>query len=198
MTPAPSHTSAYLWPSVGRFVSERDAGRVFEIGCGNGATAAFLAEMGCAVVGIDIDPDAVVAAESRGLTGAQFMQRSIYDDGMRHFYAGAFGAIVALEVIEHCPDSWGFMAAVRDLLDGDGRALISTPYHGWLKNVCIAASGRHDRHFDPLWRGGHLKFFSVATMTRLCEESGLRVVRVERVGRIAPLAKSMIFTLAKR
>lgn len=70
--------------------------------------------------------------------------------------------------------------------------MISTPYHGYLKNVLIALTGRFDRHHDPLWEGGHLKFFSPRTLRRLVERDGFRMVEIHRVGRIPALAKSMV------
>lgn len=70
--------------------------------------------------------------------------------------------------------------------------ILSTPYHGWLKNVAIAATGAWDKHHNPLWDHGHIKFWSRKTLRKLLEESGFTDVRFERVGRIPSLAKCMI------
>jgi len=51
-----------------------------------------------------------------------------------------------------------------------------------------------DSHFGALWEGGHIKFFSLKTMRELLETAGLEVLRIDRVGRIGPLAKSMVVT----
>lgn len=79
-----------------------------------------------------------------------------------------------------------------DLTAPGGRAIVSTPYHGYLKNLAIALSGKFDRHFTALWDHGHIKFWSRHTLTMLLAEAGFNVVDFDRVGRIPALAKSMI------
>jgi 2-polyprenyl-6-hydroxyphenyl methylase/3-demethylubiquinone-9 3-methyltransferase len=38
-------------------------------------------------------------------------------------------------------------------------SVISTPFHGYWKNIALAVSGKFDDHFTALWNGGHIKFF---------------------------------------
>jgi 2-polyprenyl-6-hydroxyphenyl methylase/3-demethylubiquinone-9 3-methyltransferase len=78
------------------------------------------------------------------------------------------------------------------LLESDGTAIVSTPYHGYLKNVALAVSGKMDRHFIALWDHGHIKLWSRETLTTLLQEVGFEQPRFLRVGRLPPLAKSMI------
>ena len=59
---------------------------------------------------------------------------------------------------------------------GGGEMIISTPYHGYLKNLALAITGKFDRHFTVLWDGGHIKFWSVKTLTKLLNEFGFEVV----------------------
>ena len=73
-----------------------------------------------------------------------------------------------------------------------GTAILSTPYHGYWKNLALALSGQMDRHFTALWDHGHIKFWSMRTLTILLEAAGFHDIRFERVGRIPPLAKAMI------
>jgi len=56
----------------------------------------------------------------------------------------------------------------------------------------MALSGKMDAHFTALWDHGHIKFWSIRTLSILLEEVGFRDLQFERVGRIPPLAKSMI------
>jgi 2-polyprenyl-6-hydroxyphenyl methylase/3-demethylubiquinone-9 3-methyltransferase len=56
----------------------------------------------------------------------------------------------------------------------------------------MAVSGRMDKHFTALWDNGHIKFWSIATLSELLREAGFVDIRFERVGRIPALAKSMI------
>lgn len=56
----------------------------------------------------------------------------------------------------------------------------------------MAFTGKLDNHFTALWDHGHIKFWSVRTLSILLEEAGFRDIRFERVGRIPALAMSMI------
>jgi hypothetical protein len=58
--------------------------------------------------------------------------------------------------------------------------------------LALALAGRWDDHLSALWDGGHVKFFSIETLRNLMMEIGFKRVRFVRIGRIAPLAKSMI------
>jgi len=61
-----------------------------------------------------------------------------------------------------------------------------------LKNLALALTGKMDSHFTATWDGGHIKFFSIQTLGELIEERGFTELRFHRVGRLAPLAKSMV------
>lgn len=104
--------------------------------------------------------------------------------------------VLALDVIEHLY----FPRKLVDLafrLLSDDVFLCSTPYHGYLKNLAIALSGKFDRHVDVLWDHGHIKFFSEATLRHILLERGFQVERIHRIGRIRPLAKNMIAVARK-
>jgi 2-polyprenyl-6-hydroxyphenyl methylase/3-demethylubiquinone-9 3-methyltransferase len=54
-----------------------------------------------------------------------------------------------------------------------------------------------DRHYTALWDHGHIKFWSIPTLTTLLTEAGFQTIRFHRVGRIPALAKSMIAVAEK-
>ncbi|QXP88105.1 methyltransferase [Methylococcus capsulatus] len=58
-------------------------------------------------------------------------------------------------------------------------------------------SGKMDAHFTALWDHGHIKFWSMKTLSLLLEEAGFRDIRFERVGRLPALAKAMIAVASK-
>ncbi len=102
-----------------------------------------------------------------------------------------------MEVVEHVYDPKAFAAGIVKLLKPGGRLLLTTPYHGYLKNLAIALAGRFDRHVAPLWNGGHIKFWSRTTLSQLLMDSGLIDVRFEGVGRVPYFWKSMVLTARK-
>ena len=100
--------------------------------------------------------------------------------------------MLSLEVVEHVHAPRQFARRIHDLLEPGGLAIISTPYHGYLKNVALAITGRMDAHFTALWDHGHVKFWSVKTFSQLLAEAGFKDITFRRLGRLPPFAKSMI------
>jgi len=188
---------AYLWPSVERValgVKAAGGARAFDLGCGNGSISAKLAGIGLETVGIDASESGIAIAR-QAFPQCSFAIGSAYDDLAVRF--GTFPLVVSLEVVEHVYDPRAFARTAMGLLEPGGIVMISTPYHGYVKNCALALSGRLDQHFTVLWDGGHIKFWSIKTLTTLLEEAGFRDIRFERVGRIPVLAKSMI-AIARR
>ena len=194
-THAGSH--GYLWPSVKRIslgIQAAGGSRAFDLGCGNGSITSRLAALGFEATGIDASESGVAVAKN-AFPHCRFELASAYDDLASRF--GIFPLVVSLEVVEHVFDPRAYARTVRALLQPGGTAVISTPYHGYLKNCALALSGKLDQHFTALWDGGHIKFWSIKTLGTLLEEAGLTDIRFERVGRFPALAKSMI-AIARR
>jgi 2-polyprenyl-6-hydroxyphenyl methylase/3-demethylubiquinone-9 3-methyltransferase len=105
---------------------------------------------------------------------------------------GTFPAVISLEVVEHVYAPRDYARQLFELVQPGGLAVISTPYHGYIKNVALAVSGKLDNHFTALWDHGHIKFWSMRTLGQLLVEAGFTRTKFFRVGRFAPLAKSMI------
>jgi 2-polyprenyl-3-methyl-5-hydroxy-6-metoxy-1,4-benzoquinol methylase len=188
--------SDYLWPAVKDAIEkhtfkERTA---IDLGCGNGSISNLLSCLGFRVIGIDPSESGISVATAK-FPHLKFYAGSAYDDLVaRH---GRFSLVVSLEVLEHCYEPRKFARTLYDLVAEDGLAIISTPYHGYVKNLALALAGKWDQHLGPLWDGGHIKFFSIATLQTLLSEIGFKEIRVIRVGRIPPLAKSMIAVARK-
>ena len=74
-----------------------------------------------------------------------------------------------MEVIEHLYQPRAFVLFIRSILEasGGGQFIVTTPYHGYLKNLTIAAANKMDHHLSALWEGGHIKFWSRRTLAIL-------------------------------
>ncbi len=188
-TACPPHTSKYLYEPVFNEIRSRRIQRAFELGCGNGAFARWLAEKGVDIVGVDPSHEGIAIAKEAGPSMTMDVG-SAYEDLRARF--GQFPAVISLEVIEHVFYPRRFAKCVAELLEPGGVALLTTPFHGYWKNLAMAVCGRLDSHFTALWDGGHIKFWSRKTLTVLLEEQGLRVKQIIGLGRIPPLAKSML------
>lgn len=164
-------------------------GDVFDLGCGNGAGAARLAALGYKIVGVDPSQEGIEICR-RSHPELELHVGSAYDDLPAQY--GTFDAVVSLEVVEHVYAPRDYARTVFSLLRPGGAAIVSTPYHGYVKNIALAVSGRFDAHFSPLWDDGHIKFWSVRTLGRLLEEAGFVDVEFFFAGRVRLLAKSML------
>lgn len=193
---SPTWANAYLWPIIKEILAN-DSGpdrRAFDLGCGNGATANMLFGLGYRVTGIDISESGISVGTSR-FPHLKLHIGSVYDD-LASIY-GQFPLVVSLEVIEHCFDPMAFAKTFYNLMAPGAIGILSTPYHGYWKNLALAITGKWDKHLTALWSGGHVKFFSIATLRILLTDIGFKDVRFIRVGRIPPLAKSMIAIVRK-
>jgi len=186
-----NESHGYLVPAVLQTLKEQCKANacVFDLGCGNGSVSEIMHRAGYDVTGVDPSEEGIMQAHA-AYPHLNLSLGSAYEDlAAKH---GTFDAVVSLEVVEHVYAPRKYAATVRSLLNPGGIAIISTPYHSYLKNLTIAAAGKMDRHFTALWDHGHIKFWSVRTLTTLLNEVGLTDVHFLRVGRIPVLAKSMI------
>jgi 2-polyprenyl-3-methyl-5-hydroxy-6-metoxy-1,4-benzoquinol methylase len=162
-----------------------------DIGCGNGCLAVELAKRGHSVVGIDLAEPGILIARESCPTG-RFEVLAADKDLLEELGEEPFDLVYSFEVIEHLYDPRAFMnfcyAATKPL----GRFLCSTPYHGYLKNVAIAVSGKWENHHNPHCDGGHIQFFSRRSLSSLMTETGFSDLHFEGAGRLPYLWKSMI------
>jgi 2-polyprenyl-3-methyl-5-hydroxy-6-metoxy-1,4-benzoquinol methylase len=171
------------------------SGRVCDLGCGNGYFAHELGQRGYSVVGID--------GSSRKLEIA----RRYHQGANVEFQHGVFGetapgsatfdAAVSVDVIEHLYRPTSLIETADALLKPHGWLVICTPYHGYLKNVAISVLNRWDSHHHVHFDGGHIKFFSVSTLTKMLSPR-FEVVDCEYFGRFPGLWKNMIIVARKR
>ncbi|MBD2193887.1 methyltransferase domain-containing protein [Calothrix anomala FACHB-343] len=164
--------------------------RILDIGCGNGSLSNFIANNGYEVVGIE-ESESGVKFASLAFPNCRFIQGSIYNLPYQELEE-KFDIVIASEVIEHLFYPKELVRNVKKCLKANGRLIITTPYHGYLKNIMLAVSGKMDKHFTTLWDGGHIKFFSVATMNELLQSENYTDIKFKFAGRFPYLWKSML------
>lgn len=187
----PTCSTPYLLPVVLSLISGYD--RVLDVGCGNGSFTAQLAEHGHDVVGVDPSPDGIRIAQAAyphlrfEILEARGKMLAVLDQE-------PFDAVVSLEVVEHVYDPLAWAISCRAALRDGGLLVCSTPYHGYMKNLAIALIGGFDKHWDPLFAGGHIKFWSRRTLLNLLERADLVPEKFVGAGRLPYLWKSMVVT----
>lgn len=183
----------YLVAPVLRALLSAPGGRpdsVFDCGCGNGSWAKLLDDEGFRVVGVDPSEEGIAIAKEK-YPHLMLYQGSAYDDLQARY--GQFPAVISIEVVEHLYDPRKWASSLYNLVAPGGIAIVTTPYHGYWKNLVVGVLGRWDSHFSPLWDHGHIKFWSMKTLGILLSEAGFKGVRYERPGRLLPcFARSML------
>jgi SAM-dependent methyltransferase len=144
--------------------------RVLEVGCGLGDLLLDLQNKGFAGEGVEISPIAASEARKRGLTVHQGAFETLAESSLRHT---RFDAVLFVNVLEQMHDAPAVLARAASLLAPGG--------------IVIVRSGND---FNPLQRAlsdrlgkpafwvveDHLYYFDYASLGRVLEASGLRVI----------------------
>ncbi len=192
-TPHGPESCGYITPEVLALLKGLRVRRVLDLGAGNGA----LSSAGYEVAGVEYDQKGVEVAR-KSHPGIPFYNYGVQEDPSSLLaQEKRFDAVVSTEVIEHLFSPHMLPIFAHGCLNDGGHLVISTPYHGYLKNLALSIFGKWDTHHTPLWHGGHIKFWSRATLSHLLAENGFRVVGFSGVGRVPYLWKSMIVVAEK-
>lgn len=151
--------------------------------------AAELAKLGHEVTGIDIAEDGIAIAQSY-YPDVQFYVHSIYDDCKD--IATDVDVVVSTEVVEHLYSPQQFLTTAFEVIQPGGWIILTTPYHGYLKNLALSLFNGWDKHHTVNWEGGHIKFFSEKTLSKMLQDAGFSEITFNNAGRIKWLWKSMV------
>jgi 2-polyprenyl-3-methyl-5-hydroxy-6-metoxy-1,4-benzoquinol methylase len=139
----------YLEPHVFALAEPIISGaRVLDVGCGNGWLASRFQERGCQVVGIDLSQYGIRIARE-AFPDIRFEVLEANDRILAALGEQPFDLVVSTEVIEHLYDPRSFARGCFQAVRPGGRIVISTPYHGFLKNLSISLAGKWDSHANP-------------------------------------------------
>jgi len=157
--------------------SQMGAGRLLDVGCGDGQALAILRDLGWTVTGLDTDERAIASAVARGL---DVIQGTLIES---RFPDQTFDAVVSSHVIEHVHDPRAFLAESRRILREGGRLVAVTP------NVRAYSHARHGRYWRGLEPPRHLTLFSQSGLKRLATAAGLLDVAVTPTARAVALTE---------
>jgi SAM-dependent methyltransferase len=167
-------------------------GTLLDVGCGPGWALETFREAGYAATGIDVSSGAVDEAREKGLDArvvdveqesiGRVLGKGAQGEGAR------FGAVVALEVLEHLSDPLGVLRSLLGLLEPEGRLVVSLPNEISLAVRLQVLAGRlpFGGHDDP-----HLRHFDRGHARRLFEAANCRVVREQTTSVLPPSAKGL-------
>lgn len=183
---------AVLRPSVDRFLEGTPkAAKVLDMGCGNGSFIAGYRDRGWNLAAVDGSESGIeIARES--FKPIEFILGDVTGE-LTELPDASFDVVICLEVVEHVYHPRGLARNCFRVLKPGGHLILSTPYHGFLKNLAIAVTNSGDNHYDPLKDHGHIKFWSRETLPLLLEEQGFENLDFLGAGRLPFLWRSMVY-----
>ncbi|WP_428328401.1 class I SAM-dependent methyltransferase [Mucilaginibacter sp.] len=188
-TDSPAHTFDYLQAPILSLLNKEMC--ILDLGCGNGYLVNYLLSQGYNAYGTDASEKGIEIAR-RANPDRFFLQDLSTGKLPDELQAIKFNTIISTEVIEHLYDPEGFIEFCKTALNSKGEIIISTPYHGYLKNLSLSILNKWDAHLGPIWHGGHIKFWSKATLSTLLTNAGFTVTDFIGCGRVPYFWKSMV------
>jgi 2-polyprenyl-6-hydroxyphenyl methylase/3-demethylubiquinone-9 3-methyltransferase len=189
----------YLYGPVSKLLADFPAGSlVVDVGCGNGSFLSLFQDRGWDLYGSDFSASGIEIAR-RNYPKINFFlgnAESLPEDLASR--AGQFDVVLSTEVIEHVYNPRGLLKTCNSLLRPGGRLVLTTPYHGYLKNLMLAITGKMDGHFTVLWDHGHIKFWSHKTIRQALTEACFTNIAITGAGRLPWFWKSMVVRAEKK
>ena len=144
--------------------------RLIDIGCSRGQFVQAASDMGFQAEGVEPAPNIAATARAAGLKVHQGLLEEL------HFPAGSFDAAALFEVMEHLREPRTLLRECHRILKPGGVLVIST---GNAASWTAAVMGSRWDYFDMAKDGGHISFFSPASVRRLAASCGYAVARIE-------------------
>lgn len=188
----------YLLPDICKVVKDlniKKQVKILDAGCGGGYVLHELYTLGFENVwGFDASETGVTLAKTNySILKNKITVHDAYDSKLPDIFpVNTFDIILSVEVIEHMYSPRDYLKNIRYWLNDGGFFIITTPYNGYMKNLAISFLNKYDQHHNPLWDGGHIKYFSKNTLYQMLKEAGLNIIRFYGSGRLPFLWKSMI------
>jgi 2-polyprenyl-3-methyl-5-hydroxy-6-metoxy-1,4-benzoquinol methylase len=155
------------------------AGRVLEVGCGEGGFGSRLKELrGCEVWGVEVDAAAAARASLR-------LDRVICGDVgqlMSKVPEHHFDAIVFNDVLEHLVDPWAVVRVARSRLDDGGVVVSSIPnirHYPTMARLLLRKAWEYED--SGILDRTHLRFFTEKSVRLMYERLGYDILRHEGV-----------------
>jgi len=186
---APGHHS-YNLPKIKSLIPE-GSHRIMDAGCGCGQVTSWLAAQGHEAWGCDPSQSGIELAQ-KSYPNANFFVADLMEGSPLKEDEEAFDGIVSVEVMEHLYDPERVLKNLHAAIKPSGWIILTTPYHGYLKNLSLSLVGGWDEHFMVNSPGGHIKFFSNRTMKNMLTDVGFTDITIKGAGRLPLLQCSMV------
>jgi 2-polyprenyl-3-methyl-5-hydroxy-6-metoxy-1,4-benzoquinol methylase len=187
----PTHNFSYQLNDLLKLIDKTKNKTILDLGCGNGYLVNYLIERGYNAYGTDASEKGIIIAKKTNAD--RFFEQDLSMDTLPvQLQNIPFDTIISTEVIEHLYNPEAFIDFCKQHLVQGGEIIISTPYHGYLKNLMLSIFNKWDSHMNPLWLGGHIKLWSKRTLSKALTNAGFTIIAFRGCGRAPYFWKSMI------
>jgi 2-polyprenyl-3-methyl-5-hydroxy-6-metoxy-1,4-benzoquinol methylase len=164
------------------------ARRVLDVGCSTGYLGRVLAERGCVVDGVEIDPEAAQLAREHLHAVIEIDLDN--EDLAQSFPGSQYDCIVMADVLEHLANPAAVLESAISLLAPQGEVVISVPNvaHGSVRLALL--QGRWDYRDTGLLDRTHRRFFTRESILDLVREAGLAVAELRSTA-VDPLSSEV-------
>lgn len=154
--------------------------RVLDIGCSIGALGAYLTRArSCEVDGLDSVAEALEMARPN-YTSVKLAD--LEKESLTELYqATSYDYIIFADVLEHLRQPFSTLAQARNLLNPDGKIIISVPNVTYVGVILEMTAGNFDYRDQGLLDRTHIRFFTERSMKQQVKELGMECALVDLV-----------------
>lgn len=171
-----AHYLDYVNPNLLELIDHAPR-RVLELGCAGGGFGAALKQRypQAAVIGVEAGRAAAAKAATR-LDRVIHARLEEVDFAAEGIGAGEIDTVIAADVLEHLVNPWDLLVRLKGRLAEDAQVIASIPNvrNMWLVSRLLLG-GRWEYEERGLLDITHLRFFTLAEMHRMFEQTGYRV-----------------------
>jgi 2-polyprenyl-3-methyl-5-hydroxy-6-metoxy-1,4-benzoquinol methylase len=151
---------------------------LLDVGCGTGAFTMGAARRGYRALGLSWDTRNQIVAQERAkickADTARFQVQDVRRLDERPDLAEQFDVAICCECIEHIVDDVKLMKDIARCMKPQGILLLTTP------NLAFKPMAYDSENLSAVEDGGHVRRgYSQDDLTRLCQQSGLDVMKIE-------------------
>ena len=157
---------------------------ILDLGCGDGQLTLRLASTGACVVGVDVSPEMVAAARSRGIDAHEGSAESL------PFANQSFDAVFSNAALHWVRDQDAMMAEVRRVLRPGGRFVAEMGGHGNVAAIRVAFMTVLARHGHCDGEEGVNCYPTPEAYQRRLARHGFQVERIALIPRPTPLPET--------